>query len=97
MLLHVELELFYTEAAVEIAEGADAMVCMRLGGAGWLTLQRELTINLDSDGGKLSVRVISLMCHVAFLTRRLTRVARSTGDQQASEATCCVCIACAKL
>ena len=51
------VELLYTEAAVEVSEGGvGAMICMRLGGTGWLTLERELTVNLDSDGGKQQVR-----------------------------------------
>lgn len=47
-----DFKLSFESYPIEAAEGdQDVQVCVRLGGSNWLDLERQLTLELSSDGG----------------------------------------------
>ena len=46
-------ELSFTEWMYRGSEGSNISVCLRLGGNTWLMLQRDITVNLQSNSGNL--------------------------------------------
>ena len=46
------IKLFFEDVPIEAFEGdSGVQVCVRLGGTNWLDLERDLLLELNSDGG----------------------------------------------
>ena len=52
-----EIKASFEPSLIDAFEGDILGLCVRLGGMGWLVLQREITLTFNSDGGEEKHRI----------------------------------------